>query len=164
MPVNLVSAGVSTFMFPTVAGWLKEQRVPDVLKRVYLLTAGLVLVALFYLLVLWVLRDWIFTTVLKKHFENRDVLLMLWSAICIAMVMRDHLAYTLIAHARFRRLSAMAAISALIAISTSVIAMRHYGQAGALIGILIGEGLSVVGIFIMALRDARQVSPVAASV
>ncbi|HEX2585027.1 MAG TPA: hypothetical protein VHL14_07840, partial [Steroidobacteraceae bacterium] len=154
MPVNLVSAGVSSFMFPTVAGWLKEHRVPDVLKRVYLLTAGLVLVAICYLLVLWVLRDWIFTAVLKKHFENRDVLLLLWSAICIAMVMRDHLAYTLVAHARFRRLSAMAAFCALIAISTSVLTMKHFGQLGALLGILIGESLSVAGVVIMALRDA----------
>jgi O-antigen/teichoic acid export membrane protein len=162
MPVNLVSAGVSTFMFPTVASWLKDHRVPVVLKRVYLLTVGLVLVAVCYLLVLWLLRDWIFTTILKKHFENRDVLLVLWSVICIAMVMRDQLAYTLIAHARFRRLSAMAAVSAVVAISTSVVAMQRYGQPGALIGILIGEGLSVIGIVIMALRDAREVSPVAA--
>jgi O-antigen/teichoic acid export membrane protein len=163
MPVNLISSGVSTFMFPTVAGWLKQHRVTSVLKRVYLITGGLVVMALGYLIILWFLREWIFTTVLKKHFEHRDILLMLWSVICITMIMRDQLAYTLIAHARFRQLSALAAVSAVVAISISVIAMKQYGQPGALIGILAGESLSVAGIVIMAVRDARLVSPVAAS-
>lgn len=163
MPVNLVSSGVSTFMFPTVAGWLKQHRVPVVLKRIYLFATGLVVLALGYLLVLWFLRDWIFTVILRKHFEHRDELLILWSVICITMVLRDQLAYTLIAHARFRQLSALAAMSAVIALSTSVIAMKHIGQPGALIGILLGESLSVVGILVMGWRDARQVSPVAAA-
>jgi len=162
MPVNLISSGVSTFMFPTVTGWLKKHDVPAVLKRVYLITAGLVVMAIGYLLILWILREWIFTTVLKKHFEHRDILLVLWSVICITMVMRDQLAYTLIAHARFRKMSALAAVSAVVAISISVVAMKEYGQPGALIGILAGESLSVIGIAIMAVRDARQASPVAA--
>jgi len=163
MPVNLISSGVSTFMFPTVTGWLKEHSVPAVLKRIYIFTSGLVLLALCYLLILWVLRDWIFTTIMKKNFEHRDVLLVLWSAICITMILRDQLAYTLIAHARFRQLSAMAAISAIVAISISVVAMTRYGQPGALIGILIGESLSVIGVIILSLRDAKRVSPVAAA-
>ncbi|HVY23298.1 MAG TPA: hypothetical protein VG962_08110 [Steroidobacteraceae bacterium] len=161
MPVNLVSSGVSTFMFPTVAGWLKQHRVPVVLKRIYLFTSGLVVLALGYLLILWFMRDWIFTVVLRKHFEHRDELLILWSVICITMVLRDQLAYTLIAHTRFRQLSALAAVSAVIALSTSVIAMKLMGQPGALIGILSGEGISVLGVLVMGWHDAKQVSPVA---
>lgn len=162
MPVNLISTGVATFMFPTVAGWLSQHRISVVLRRMFIFAAGLVLLALIYLVVLWFLRDWIFTTILKKHFEDRDTLLVLWSVICITMVLRDHLAYTLIAHARFRQMSALAAVCAILALSISYVAMKHYGQPGALMGILTGEGLSVIGIIVMALHDARH-NPAVAS-
>jgi O-antigen/teichoic acid export membrane protein len=156
MPVNLISTGLATFMFPTVAGWLSHHRIGMVLRRIFLFAAGLVLLAMVYLVALWITRGWIFEVILRKHFEHRDGLLVLWSAICILMVLRDHLAYTLVAHARFRLLAGLAAISAAIALVTSYFAMRIYGQPGALMGILIGEALNVVGIVALSIFDARQ--------
>ncbi len=156
MPVNLISTGVASFMFPTVAGWLNHNHIWIVLRRVFVFATGLVLLAVVYLLILWVLRDWIFTTLLKKQFVHRDILLLLWSVICILMVLRDQLVYTLIAHVKFRQLSALAAICAVASISISFYAMKHYGQPGALYGILSGEALSVIGIVIMIVMDAKK--------
>ena len=159
MPINLISTGVSSFMFPTVAGWLNNHKTTVVLKRIYLFTTGLVLMAVVYLMIVWEVRDWIFSTLLKKHFEHRDMLLFLWSMICIVMVLRDQLGYTLIAHAHFRRLSVVAAVSAVLAITTSYFLMLSMGQPGALIGILVGEGSSVICVIVMAILDARHESP-----
>ena len=79
--------------------------------------------------------------------------------ICIVMVLRDQLGYTLIAHAHFRRLSVVAAVSAVLAITTSYFLMLSMGQPGALFGILVGEGSSVICVIVMAILDARHESP-----
>jgi len=88
---------------------------------------------------------------------------MLWSAICLLMVVRDQLVYVLAASGRFRILSTLTLISALFALLCSFIAMRQLGEIGALLGVLLGELFNVVGIIVLSPRDARNTPPVISS-
>lgn len=161
MPVNLISTGIGTFMYPTVAGWLQTMTVGKVFQRTLMIALGLSVVAAVYLVILWFLRDWIYLRVLHKDFPRRDTLLLLWSAICVLMVLRDQLTFILSAQAQFRPLSAVALSSAVISLGISYLLMSRIGTPGALVGILVGEAVSVVGIVALTLRrGATEVSVV----
>ena len=163
MPVNLLSTGIGSMMFPTVSTWMQQHSRQTVLRRLALFAAGLAAVASCYLAFMWMLRNWIFDHILHKQFTDRDPLLMLWSAICLLMVVRDLLVYVLAASGRFRILSTLTLISALFALLCSFIAMRQLGEIGALLGVLLGELFNVVGIIVLSPRDARNTPPVISS-
>jgi O-antigen/teichoic acid export membrane protein len=156
MPVGLLSTGINTLMLPTVSRWTNEHRAATVLKRLSLFAAGLAAMASCYLLVMWLGRDWIFEHLLKKSFVNRDLLLLLWSAIALATAFRDQLYYFLVTRARFRLTSVITFASAIVSFSVSFIAMQHYGVIGALMGLLAGEIFNVAGIVLFSVREARN--------
>jgi O-antigen/teichoic acid export membrane protein len=104
---------------------------------------------------MWLGRDWVFDRLLKKHFLDGDTLVLLWVAISLVMIFRDQLLHLLVARARFRLTSSLTAVSAVISISCSVVAIRHLGAIGALIGLLTGEVFNVAGIVVLSLRDVR---------
>ena len=156
MPVNLVSAGIGSIMLPLASGWLHQHGAPMLLRRLCLMALGLAAATLCYFSVLWLLRDWIFSVVLKKQFAQRDALLMLWGAIFLVMVVRYQLGYLLAAQGRFRALTLTTLVSAVISLAASYWAMLRFGVAGALVGMLIGELISVTGIVIISFRKARH--------
>jgi len=104
---------------------------------------------------MWFARDWVFDRLLKKRFLNGDALVLLWVAISLIMIFRDQLLHLLVARARFNLTSSLTAVSAVISISCSIIAMRYLGAVGALVGLLTGEVFNVAGIVIFSLRDVR---------
>ena len=77
MPVFVLSGGVSMLLFPMTSRWVHETGVAAGTRRLVLLVAALGALALCYMGVMWLLRDWIFTVILKKRFEQRDLLLVL---------------------------------------------------------------------------------------
>jgi len=155
MPVNLLSTGIGSLMLPLASGWLQVHGTPLLWRRLCLLALGMAAATLCYFAVLWLLRDWIFTVVLKKQFAQRDELLMLWGAIFLLIVVHGQLGYLLAAQARFRALTLLTLMSAVISLAASYWAMLRFGVAGALLGLLIGELISVTGILILSFR-ARQ--------
>jgi O-antigen/teichoic acid export membrane protein len=160
MPINLLSTGIGTLMLPTTAGWLLQHPPRRVFRRLLLFTGGIALLAVIYIGIMWLMRDWIFTHVLKKTFAQRDLLLQFWSVIFVLMVCRDQLLYMLVARGRFRTLAALTLASALLSLTVSFVCMRHVGVIGALIGILAGELVNVAGITIFSYRESRHDSPV----
>ncbi|MDO8704264.1 MAG: hypothetical protein Q7J84_04885 [Sulfuricaulis sp.] len=154
MPVNLLSTGIGSLMLPLASGWLQQHGAPLLRRRLYLLALGLAAATLCYFAILWFLRDWIFAVVLKKQFAQRDELLILWGAIFLVMVIRGQLIYLLAAQGRFRVLTLLTLVSAVIALAASYWGMRRFGVAGALVGVLIGELINVAGIVILSLRNA----------
>jgi O-antigen/teichoic acid export membrane protein len=156
MPVNLVSAGIGSIMLPLASGWLHQHGAPMLLRRLCLMALGMAATTLCYFAVLWLLRDWIFSVVLKKQFAQRDALLMLWGAIFLVMVVRYQLCYLLAAQGRFRALTLTTLVSAVTSLAASYWAMLRFGVAGALVGMLIGELISVTGIVIISFRKARH--------
>ena len=164
MPVNLVSAGIGSLMLPLASGWLHRHGARLLWRRLCLLALGLAGATLCYFAVVWSLRDWIVLTVLKKEFAQRDELLMLWGAIFLVIVVRDQLAYLLAAQGRFRVLTLLTLVSAAISLAASYCGMLWFGVAGALVGMLLGESINVLGIVILSLGQARRPLSSAASV
>lgn len=159
MPVNLLSTGIGSLMLPLASGWLHQHGAPLLWRRLCLLALGLAAATLCYFAILWLLRDWIFSVVLKKQFAQRDELLMLWGAIFLVMVVRDQLVYLLAAQGRFRVLTFLTLVGAVISLATSYWGMLRFGVAGALVGILIGELINMTGIVILSFRKAQHPLP-----
>lgn len=155
MPVNLLSTGVASLMLPMVSNWTLHHNPPKVFMRLTLASVGLAALAACYLLMMWLVRGWIFDDILRKQFPDRDFLLELWCVISIVMLCRDQLLHFLVARAKFRITSTVTLISAVISISCSLIAMPSLGARGALVGLLFGELINVSGIVFFSLRDAR---------
>jgi O-antigen/teichoic acid export membrane protein len=158
MPVNLLSTGIGSLMLPVTAGWLHKHGAALVLRRLCLLAAGLVTAACCYFLVLWVLRDWIFASVLHKDFAHRDQLLMMWGAIFLLMVIRDQLIYLPAAQGRFHTLTKLALLGAVIAMAAGYWGIAAFGLRGALLGPLAGELVSVIGMVVLSAGAVLQQS------
>jgi O-antigen/teichoic acid export membrane protein len=161
MPVNLLSTGISVFLFPTVTTWLMKMPPSAVFRRLILISAALTGVCGIYLLTVWIFQNWIFATVMKKSFANQGMLLGLWILISITMLLRDQMAHILVARARFRLLSWLTLGCAAIALLISYLTMRRFGAYGALLGLLAGELVNVTGFVLLSLRETRlpHVSP-----
>lgn len=156
MPVNLLSTGIGSLMLPLASGWLHQHGTALLFRRLCLFALGLAAATLCYFAILWGLRDWIFAAVLKKQFAQRDELLLLWGVLFLVMVVRDQLGYFLSAQGRFRVLTLLTLASAVVSLSASYWAMRRLGVVGALLGMLIGEIISVIGIVILSFRKVKS--------
>lgn len=163
MPVNLISSGIGSLMLPLAAGWLHEHGARLLWRRLCLLALGLAAMTLCYFAVLWLLRDWIFTVVLNKHFAQRDELLMLWGVIFLVMVVRSQLACLLAAQGHFPVLTSLTLVCAVISLATAYWGMLRFGVGGALVGLLIGELINTIGIAILSLRKLQRPLSVPAS-
>lgn len=165
MPVSLLSTGINSLMLPTVSKWTHDLHAMTVLKRLALFATGLALAAGLYLLVMWLGRDWIFTHVLKKHFVDRDRLLATWCAIALVSSLRDQIYYFLVSRARFRLTSSITLMSAMVALTVSLVAMQRYGVIGALFGVLAGEVFNLAFVVYFSIREARapSIDPVASA-
>jgi O-antigen/teichoic acid export membrane protein len=151
MPVNLLSTGVGSLMLPVASGWLHHLGARTVVRRMGLLALGMTGLTLTYCALLWPARDWLFDVVLRKHPPQRDILLLLWGALCLVMVVRDQFVHVLVAQARFRSTSALTLLSAACALGASHQAMLAWGAPGALMGLLVGELTSLCGVVVLAL-------------
>ena len=87
----------------------------------------------------------------------------LGGAVAVVAVVRDQLVFLPVARQRFRVLTAQTSLCALLALVVSYFGMQHLGVSGALLGILAGELLNIVGLVRLSLRevrlDARPVEP-----
>ena len=166
MPVNLMSSGVGSMTFPTVSRWLQHHSVKTVFFRLLLLASGIAGLGLIYLGIMWLLRDWIFTYVIKGHFDHRDTLLVFWSCICLLMAMRDQM-FLPAARGKFQAMAWLTFVTAIVSLLTSFLCMRAFGVVGAVAGVLAGELFNLTGYLILCLlevrRAATEVSPVRAA-
>jgi O-antigen/teichoic acid export membrane protein len=159
MPVNLISSGIGSLMLPLATGWLHEHGARLLWRRLCLLALGLAAMTLCYFTVLWLLRDWIFTVVLNKQFAQRDGLLVLWGAIFLVMVVRSQLVCLLAAQGHFRVLTSLTFVCAVMSLTTAYWGMLRFGVGGALVGLLIGESINMIGIAIFSVRELERPLP-----
>lgn len=156
MPVFVLSGGVSMLLFPMTSRWVHEKGARTAARRLLLLAGALGCLALIYMALMFVLRDWIFDVILKKHFEQRDALILCWSAVFLVTLCRDQLATLPAARDRFRDMTLMTGFSALVWLISSFLAMHRYGPLGAVIGILAGEVVNILAIIGMIIQETRQ--------
>jgi O-antigen/teichoic acid export membrane protein len=72
------------------------------------------------------------------------------------IVVRTQLGYLLAAQGRFRPLTLLTLVSAVISLAASYWGMLRFGVAGALVGMLIGELINVIGVAILSFRNAQH--------
>jgi len=154
MPINLLSMGVGALMLPLTVGWLARHSAITVLQRLAVFALGIALLAIGYIGILWWSRDWLFATVLRKTFEHRDALLMLWALVFLLMTARDQLIYLLVARQRFRDLTLIGIVGAVVSLTASYLGMLRWGVIGAPLGVLVGESINLAGIVALSLRHA----------
>jgi O-antigen/teichoic acid export membrane protein len=155
MPINLMSTGMGSMTFPTVSRWLQHHRVGDVFKRLSMLAGGIAGLALLYILVMWIFRDWIFTYVVKGQFAHRDTLILLWSGVFLLMAMRDQMMYLPAARGRFRVMAWLTLATAIFSLTMCYVGIRLFGVPGALLGVLAGEAVNILGFVGLSLREIR---------
>jgi O-antigen/teichoic acid export membrane protein len=155
MPVNMLSTGVASLMLPTTTAWLRQRGTGTVFRRLLLLSCGITCLALCYFLVVWLMRDWLFLHVLKKQFAHRDQLIFMWFFIFALMIFRDQLLFLPLARRRFRILTGITLLSAVLSLTVSYAMMRRVGVEGALIGVLTGEIISVLGLIALSTFEMR---------
>jgi O-antigen/teichoic acid export membrane protein len=156
MPVNLLSSGVGTMLLPTTALWLKTHTAAKVLVRLLRFALLLSAAAVCYFAVLWPMRNWLFTEVLKKQVQQRDTLLLLWFAVSLAMLWRDQIIYLLTVRHRFRLLTTVSIANALVSLAITYAAIRHLGLVGVVVGLLVVELLNVIGLLVMSWLEVRD--------
>jgi O-antigen/teichoic acid export membrane protein len=156
MPINMLSTGVGSLMLPTTSNWLREHAPRTIFLRLLLLCVGLAGVAGCYFGVLWELRDWIFLNILKKEFAQRDLLMQLWFVVFVLMVFRDQLLFLPLASGRYRVLTGLTLLSAVVSLTVSYLSMIEMGVTGALIGIMTGEIISVVGLIVLSVLELKK--------
>lgn len=162
MPVNLLSTGIGSLMLPLASRWLHDRGARFAFKRLLMFAGGLAASATAYFLVLWLLRDWVFGTILNKRFEHRDTLLLMWGAVSVLAVMRDQLVFLPVARQRFRPLTALSASAAITSLLICYFGMVNYGVEGALAGVLTGEAINLTGLLVLSRREVRNEDATAA--
>lgn len=156
MPVNLLSTGIGSLMLPLAARWLHDRGARFALRRLLMFASGLAVAATSYFLVLWLLRDWVFGTILNKQFEHRDTLLLMWGVGSVLAVMRDQLVFLPVARQRFRPLTWLSASAAVVSLLTCYFGMVQFGVKGALAGVLVGESINLIGLVWLSRREVRN--------
>ncbi len=162
MPVNLLSTGIGSLMLPLAARWLHDRGARFAFRRLLMFASGLAAAAISYFLVLWLLRDWVFGSILNKRFEHRDTLLLMWGVGSVLAVMRDQLVFLPVARQRFRPLTALSASAAAVSLLTCYFGMVNYGVEGALVGVLAGEAINLTGLIVLSRREIRNEEAAAA--
>jgi O-antigen/teichoic acid export membrane protein len=156
MPINLLSTGLGSMMLPVSSRWLKDHGPSHVFKRLAQISFALASLSLLYSGLIWILRHWIMGSVLNKHFEGSDSLIIYWSIAFTLVVLRDQMIHLPMSRGKFKALTALTAVSASVAIAGSFFAMQQLGAPGAVIGIICGEVIQVLGIYAIAYRETRQ--------
>jgi O-antigen/teichoic acid export membrane protein len=158
-PLGVFSLGIGSIMFATSKLWLKHHGSQGLWRRLLLFTLGMSCVTVAYVAVMWSMRNWIFLHVLKRDYPQRDLLLGMWSLVFLCTVIRDQVIFLLMAKGHFKRLAGLTLFCAVLGLSVTSIAIRRFGAAGGLLGLLAGEVANVVGVLILAARDTRTGVP-----
>lgn len=144
-PLLLMTHGLRGVLIPMSAGWLRHEGPYPVIRRISIILVGGTLAGAGYLGLIWLLRDWLFSEVLRTQLPDRDTLLLYWGAIILIGVVRDFIQIVLLAMEQFKPLAGLTVASAVTALSTMWFALDHAGLVGALWGIAAAEVISLVG-------------------
>ena len=153
MPVNLLATGVRGVLTPTAAGWYQEGGMRLLLRRVVMISLGLVALMGVYDALLWNTRDWVIDTVLKKQIPQRDLLPSLWIGIFALSVIRDQFMMIFLVRERFRAMTTLTFVCALFSLGLSWWGMEHYGLIGSLLGLAGGELINLAGVVALTSRQ-----------
>lgn len=156
MPVFLLSTGVVQLLLPSAAGWLHNEGLPRLVRRMWKFFAVLLLLDLFYLGVLWLARDWITGDLMQQVIPDRDLLILLWAGHALLGMTRELFQVVLLALGQFRALAWLSVLAAVAALATMWFGVQAYGAPGAIMGTACGELVFLAGLAILLPQSMRR--------
>jgi O-antigen/teichoic acid export membrane protein len=157
MPMNLLSTGLGGLLAPAAAAWLAVDGRTGLLRRLsgIALIVGVVTMVWVALLYRW--RDVLFPLLFRQPVAHAGALVLAWGAVYVSMAVRDQLGYLLTALGRYRQLTTLTALATITALASCVAGMLWLPDPrGAMVGIIAGEAVSLLGILVLVLRAVRQ--------
>lgn len=156
VPALLITTGLQGVLTPAASAWLVEIGFDRLVRRLLVLALLVVLCSIAYLSFIWVIRDWVSVRLLHKRIANRDFLLLLWAGIAVISAVRDVLGPALNALGRLKWLAWQSGFCAVLSIMTMWFGIPIWGDAGVLIGLIVGEALNLAGIFYLIRKEQRR--------
>jgi O-antigen/teichoic acid export membrane protein len=156
MPANLMVSGIKQLLLPMAARWHQSLGLDPMLRRLLGFAAVVMVLSLIYFGLLWLLRDWVFEVLLKKRFADRDQLLLLWMLMFLISGLRDLLMTGLLVRERFRSMTGLSSVAAVLSLLTCWLGTQYYGVAGAILGLVLGEAINLLGVLWLTIRERRS--------
>jgi O-antigen/teichoic acid export membrane protein len=155
MPVIVFTLGINNLLLPVAANWLAEVGLHRLMRRLAVLTLGILALDACYFAFAWIFRDWLISDLLHKVIGDRDRLLFLWACVSVIFLLREVLQAALFALKRIRSMAWLIAFSSVVSLSTTWFGIVHWGAAAALIGQIAGECVNLAGLGALLWRQAR---------
>ncbi len=156
MPMFQLCTGVSHLLLPSAAGWLHHEGLPSLVRRLLKFMAVLLVMDVAYLLVLWVMRDWITEDLMRAEIPHRDLLILLWATHALLGMTREMLQAALLALKRFRALAWLSLVAAVAALGSMWFGVVHLGAPGAVVGTAAGELTFLIGLIFLLMQSLRR--------
>lgn len=155
MPVNLMVNGVGQLLLPLATQWLSTQGARAMAQRIMALSMVMLVGSLGYFVLLWLTRDWLIAEVLKRDGTGMDPILLLWGGVFGLMSLRAMAMVVLQALERFDSLTYLAVLSAAVSLLVGYFGILRFDAPGALIGLIVGEAIDLVGILWLSVHEIR---------
>jgi O-antigen/teichoic acid export membrane protein len=144
MPLQVFAIGINRLLMPVASNWLAEYKLIRTLKRLSVLTVGIVIVDFVYFGLAWSVRDWLVGTLMHKTIADRDRLLILWALIALIFVIREVLQAVLFALKQVKSMAWSVGLSAAAALGVMWFGIAWWGVAAVLIGQVVGECINLI--------------------
>jgi len=138
-PTFVLTMGVKQALLPMASRWLNEHGLSALLKRLTAVVLVLTLLNGIYFALVWGVLDWLTNDFLRKNIPDRDMLVLLWGAYSMVNMVRDMYLSSMLALERFRILTWLTALTAVVALAVMWPAIHYLGLRGAIYGLMAGE-------------------------
>lgn len=155
-PTFVLTMGVKQALLPMASRWLHELGLSALLKRLTAVVLVLTLLNGIYFALIWGLLDWLTNDFLRKTIPDRDMLVLLWGAYSMVNMVRDMYLSSMLALERFRILTWLTALTAVVALVVMWPALHHFGLRGAIYGLMAGEVTYLVLMLVLIAQSFRQ--------
>ncbi len=146
MPVFVFTLGFNMLLTPVTANWLATSGAAAMIRKLALLTVAVLLGDLLYFAVMWPLRHWLITDLMRKTIADQDRLLILWACVAVIFLLREVLQAALFAMYRVKSMAWLMGASAVVSLSLMWVGIAWWGAAATLIGQVVGELINLVGL------------------
>ena len=88
MPVFVFTLGFNMLLTPVTANWLANSGAAAMIRKLALLTVAVLIGDLLYFAVMWPLRHWLISDLMRKSIADQDRLLILWAIVAVIFLAR----------------------------------------------------------------------------
>lgn len=139
MPVNLVILSWGRVFMPKGAILLEEKNIFKIKRLHFLAIILLECILAFYLSIVFLGRNFIFSRILTKDYGDIWIYILLWACVCGISVCRSNTSLFLQILKKFKELATAVSISSIITLGVSIYFLPIYGSAGSIFALLVGE-------------------------